>query len=238
MKTTQTARAYAELRKAILEGTLQSGYPLLETELAARLGMSRTPVRAAILRLQVEGLLEVLPRKGVLVRPVSPADVEQIYEMLEALEGMAVKAAASRATPEEIQQLVKTAREMYDAANSGKLEAIVQADIEFHRLLRQMAHNHFITQELERFDSYVERVRWLRGRGNAAAYERSAAEHRATAEAIQAGEGERARLLHQAHWQRVRQEAMELLGQAEKGGLNWLPSRNGQAAQARAQVGA
>src|SRR5512141_1326949 len=85
--------AYQTMRARILDNQWAPGYRALEQELAQELGMSRTPVREALIRLQKEGLVEVVPRHGMRVLPVSAADMRDIYEMLTALEPMAAELA-------------------------------------------------------------------------------------------------------------------------------------------------
>ena len=81
--------AYRALKEAIRENVFPPGYQGSEQEIATRLGMSRTPVHEAIIRLQEEGLVQVLPRRGVLICPISAEDIREIYDVLIAVEGMA-----------------------------------------------------------------------------------------------------------------------------------------------------
>lgn len=209
--TALTDRAYEQLRTAILDGTFQPGFPLLEVELAERLNMSRTPIRAAIARLKSEGLVTTIRRKGIFVTTITAEDIEQIYEIMEGLEGMAAKLAAARATDQQLQELAATVEAM-DKALAGSLEEWANADRGFHETLLRLAGNKYINAHIERLNLQVERVRWLRFRNLIQSRERSTFEHRATVDAICSREGERARFLHQAHWQRVRQEIIQLLG--------------------------
>jgi DNA-binding GntR family transcriptional regulator len=89
-------RAYRALRSRILDNTWPPGYQALEQALALELGMSRTPVREALIRLHNEGLIEVVPRHGMRVLPVSPADMAEIYTILTSLESLAAELAAPR----------------------------------------------------------------------------------------------------------------------------------------------
>ena len=81
--------AYRALKAAIRENVFPPGHQAAEPEIAEQLGMSRTPVHEAIIRLQEEGLVQVLPRRGVLVCPISADDIREIYDVLIAVEGMA-----------------------------------------------------------------------------------------------------------------------------------------------------
>jgi DNA-binding GntR family transcriptional regulator len=207
----QTEKAYTQLRDAILGGTLQPGNPLLEVELAEWLKMSRTPVRAAIQRLKHEDFVESIPRKGIFVKPLTAESVQQIYEVMEGLEGTAAKLAAERATDAELDELRQVVETLRLAHAGGNAEEAAKADIHFHKTLRQLSHNKLIGEHLQQLDLHVARVRALQLRLRSGSFDRSVGEHVATVDAICLREGERARLLHQAHWQRIRQEIVSLL---------------------------
>jgi DNA-binding transcriptional regulator YhcF (GntR family) len=107
---------YAELRQAILRGTLRAGERLHEEGLARRLRVSRTPVREAMGRLEAEGLAAALPRRGLAVAEVSPEHVMEIYLVREVLEGAACRLAARHVTHLEVARLEKLFEGMQDAA--------------------------------------------------------------------------------------------------------------------------
>ncbi|MBX9593152.1 MAG: GntR family transcriptional regulator, partial [Roseomonas sp.] len=88
--------AYAALKASILEGLLPPGHEAVEQAIADQLGMSRTPVHEAVLRLQHEGMVRILPRRGVMVLPIDPEDLRQTYQVLIALEGEAAALLAAR----------------------------------------------------------------------------------------------------------------------------------------------
>jgi DNA-binding transcriptional MocR family regulator len=88
--------AYKEMHRRILDNVWAPGHQALEQEIALQLGMSRTPVREALIRLANEGLVEVIPRRGMRVLPVSPTDMKEIYEILGALESAAAEMLAAR----------------------------------------------------------------------------------------------------------------------------------------------
>lgn len=202
-------KVYTTVRDGIIHGDLKAGELILEQTLADRLGMSRTPVRAAIERLKRDGLVDTVKRKGMLVKALSAGDVEQAYEVAEALEGMLAKLVALRATPLEVEQLLTVARDMLAAAEHEDLARWVECDRQFHHMLILVARNSMIAAELTRVETFVERVRFLHlGIGTAPP---SSREHLAVAEAIAARDGEKARQLHQAHWQRIREEIVAFL---------------------------
>ena len=112
--------AYEQIRRRILDNVWPPGHRALEQEVALALGMSRTPVREALMRLQNEGLVEVIPRHGMRVLPVSPTDMREIYQILTALECMAAELLARRKPGEgELEPLVD-ATEGHGPGPSGR----------------------------------------------------------------------------------------------------------------------
>lgn len=134
--------AYQQVRQRILDNVWPPGHRALESEVALALGMSRTPVREALLRLQSEGLVEIIPRHGMRVLPVSPTDMREIYEILTALECMAVELIARRRpSDDELAPLVEATQDMEQALEQDELEQWAQADERFHAHLLDLAGN-------------------------------------------------------------------------------------------------
>ena len=118
------------------------GHRALEQEVALALGMSRTPVREALMRLQNEGLVEVIPRHGMRVLPVSPNDMREIYQILTALECMAAELLAQRKpSDKELEPLVAATKAMDKALKAEDLDAWAAADERFHAHLVELAGN-------------------------------------------------------------------------------------------------
>ncbi len=128
--------AYWAIRDAIRTGVIGPGERLVELDLAAALAMSRTPVREALRRLEVERLVENAPRRGFSVPTVTLDDLIEIFEIREVLEGLAARRAALRMGPAEIDALRATVERMDHAAATDDLTTLSQASIQFHRLLR------------------------------------------------------------------------------------------------------
>lgn len=139
---TQVDRALSTLRQLIFSGELLPGSDHLETELAARLGVSRTPVREAALQLQAQGLVEVRARRGIRVLPVSAQDMHDIYDILTELESLAAaRAAEATYSKGDLATLAAAIQDMDTALKINDLPAWAQADDRFHRELVRLGGN-------------------------------------------------------------------------------------------------
>ena len=136
--STARARVYANLRDAIVRAELAPGRQLSENELAASLGVSRTPVREALLELSFEGLVRVAPRSGVTVIGISPGDVLDSFTILGVLTGQAAAWAAQRVEPDELAMLRELADDV--ASRSGD-DSIGEANWLFHQRIHRAAHS-------------------------------------------------------------------------------------------------
>ncbi|HMM20795.1 MAG TPA: GntR family transcriptional regulator [Selenomonadales bacterium] len=129
------------LREAIMNGTLTPGERLMEIQLAEDLGVSRTPVREAIRRLEMEGFLVMVPRRGTYVSDLSIKDLNEVFEIRTALDVLAAGLAAERITEEELEQLERLLVQIGEYIDSGDVEKIVEADSQFHDILYQASRN-------------------------------------------------------------------------------------------------
>lgn len=131
--------AVEALRDRILSGQLPGGSRLGEVELARELGMSRTPVRQALLRLAAEGLVEIAANRGARVIARSDSELEYVFEMRARLEGLAARRAATRATDEQIELLDEVAHELAVHAREGRMDAVTKLNGQFHGMLIEIA---------------------------------------------------------------------------------------------------
>ena len=132
---------YDALRQQILDLTLRPGAKLDEMTLVRRLGVSRTPVREALIRLASEGLVFLLPHHGAQVAPLDLLDMAEYFEALEILERIVSRWAAARRTDEDLTR-IEAARDAYDAAaRSGDAGALIDLNREFHAAIAGAAHN-------------------------------------------------------------------------------------------------
>lgn len=202
--------AYAALKAAILDGTLPPGHQAAEQEVAERLGMSRTPVHEAALRLQHEGLVAVLARRGVRVLPIGAADLRQIYQVLVALEGAAAELLAEAPDAGVLAALEAATAAMDAALAVGDRRAWAAADDRFHRALLEGCGNARLGRLAATVADQARRAR-LATSALRPAPGRSAPEHRHVLRAIRAGDPEAARAAVAAHRRRAGAEIVSLL---------------------------
>jgi DNA-binding GntR family transcriptional regulator len=156
--------AYKALKDAIRNNVFPPGYQGSEQEIALRLGMSRTPVHEAIIRLQEDGLVRVLSKRGVTVCPLAPEDIREIYEVIIAIEAMAAELLA--ALPDEERQLVadeleEATSDMEQALRDDDLLAWAAADDLFHRTLVERCGNSRIRRIAQTVTDQAHRARML-----------------------------------------------------------------------------
>jgi DNA-binding GntR family transcriptional regulator len=203
--------AYAGIRRRILDNRWAPGHQALEQALALELGMSRTPVREALIRLANEGLVEVVPRHGMRVLPVSPSDMQEIYEILTSLEAMAAELVARRApAAAELAPLEKASRDMDKALKKDDLDAWAEADERYHRHLIELCGNRKLAAIVYNYWDRAHRARMFTLRLRPKPVD-STREHLAVVEAIRRGDAVAARELHRAHRERGSRELTEIL---------------------------
>ncbi|MGB9885762.1 MAG: GntR family transcriptional regulator [Moorellales bacterium] len=150
---------FEALRDAIVNGTLAPGERLMEVQLAEELGVSRTPVREAIRRLELEGYVVTVPRKGAYVAGISAKDVAEVFEIRAALEGLAAELAAERITEEELEELERRLHRVAVCVEEGDLEALVEADTQFHEVLYRASRNRRLSQIIGHLREQIQRFR-------------------------------------------------------------------------------
>ncbi|MDX8352450.1 GntR family transcriptional regulator [Cognatiyoonia sp. IB215182] len=148
-KTSAPTSAYQQLRARILNGEIRPGERLREVELAEDLGLSRTPVREAIRRLEQDGIVEHAAHKGAVVRLLDQSSITELYTIREVLEGTAARLAAQHASETEIEALEEVLATQppesddLDAAEASRRNAI------FHGAIGQAAHNRFLLSAMD-----------------------------------------------------------------------------------------
>jgi DNA-binding GntR family transcriptional regulator len=134
-------KAFEELKEKIITLYFLPGQYLNEGALCALLGMGRTPVHQALHRLQLEGLVEIMPRKGVIVQPDSIAEILKILDSRVTVEAELARNAAENATPQEAEDLKVLARASYGNGTASEIDAFISGDRAFHRKFAELAAN-------------------------------------------------------------------------------------------------
>lgn len=156
------------LREAILKGELKPGERLMELQLAAKLGVSRTPIREAIRMLEQEGLAVTIPRKGAEVAKMTEKDMEDVLQVREALDELAATIACEQMTTEQLEALRNTMREFEEFTKTGNVKKIAEADVEFHDIIYQATGNPKLVNMLNnlREQMYRYRIEYLKDEKN------------------------------------------------------------------------
>lgn len=194
-------RVYTRLRADILDGVHPPGARLGEAELAEATGSSRTPVREALRRLEVEGLVEVLPHRGARVPDWTAEDLEEIYDLRMLLESAAARRAATRATAADLDRMDELCRLMEAAVEPGAgqdLDRVAELNAEFHDIVRAAAASGRLVSMLNAVVQLPLVMRTFH-RYSPADLARSSAHHRELAAALRARDGTWAESVMRAH---------------------------------------
>lgn len=195
-----SGRAYDYVKDRLLDGRFAGGTLLSENEIAQRLGCSRTPVRQAFVELQGEGLLDLYPRRGGLVVPVSPTEADDVLEARLLLEPYCSRRAATAATAgkglaAELQAAIAEQQAALDQAGNG----FVRADRRFHRAIVAATGNVLLVRQYDALRDRHQRIAALTLARDPARIERFIAEHRAIAAALEGGDADAAAELTSTH---------------------------------------
>jgi DNA-binding GntR family transcriptional regulator len=155
---------YAVLKERILSQEIELGARLRDEELASQLEVSRTPVREALMRLHREGLVDVVPRSGTMVRMFTESDVEQIYDIRCALESLAVRRAAKALKPEQIRQLQHLHVAAEAAFRRKNFEPVLDFDRHMHRVILEACGNRKLQELMATINDFVALFRNLGAR--------------------------------------------------------------------------
>ena len=203
-------RAYLTIRQAIRDLRFAPEQMVLEQHVAEALSMSRTPVREALIRLEAEGLVQLVPRHGFAVAPLFPDALQEIYEIMEGLEGMAVELATIRASDQDLASLDSFGAKEQTALDSNELGTWVEIDDYFHNRLIELSTNVRLRRLVENYQVHLHRARLftiqLRPKPMP-----SLVEHQDIVAAMRARDPGKARDLIQAHGHRARDEILQVI---------------------------
>lgn len=185
-------RAYEDLKHLIQVGEFAPGTFLSERRLAQKLGMSKTPIRSALVRLDLEGFVTVSPQQGIVVREAALEDMLDILDIRVPLETFVVKSVAGRLEPAQVEQLRDNIREQEAALKAGDLVTLTRLDAEFHIVLSSFLGNREIVRVMGTFRDRLHRLILRCMRGGLGRPKVAVQEHAAIAEAVIKGKGDTA----------------------------------------------
>lgn len=204
---------FESLREAIIQGRLKPGERLMEIQLAEEMGVSRTPVREAIRKLELEGFVVMIPRKGAYVAGISVKDIVDVFEVRAALEALAAGLAAERITADEIEDLERSLVKITEI-KSGDINTLVENDKIFHDIIYRSSRNQRLQQIVTLLSEQIQRFRTTSlaqpGRTKGAIEE-----HRQMVEAISERNVELAMGLAREHIENAEQILLSALQEAE-----------------------
>jgi DNA-binding GntR family transcriptional regulator len=195
---------YEELKTQILTGKIVPGTRLMEIELADNMGVSRTPIREAIRKLEKEGLVVIEPRRGAYASQISTEDMIAILEVRQDLEGLAAYFAATRINSGELENLRNAFESYNQAVKEGITRDMIKYDTKFHRMIVDASHNKILVQMIEQLQELVLRFRYVYY-DDFRRFEKMPKEHSDIIDAIIRGDGEAARAAADVHIDRLKE---------------------------------
>lgn len=204
---------FKTLRQAILKGELKPGERLMEIALAEKLGVSRTPVREAIRKLELEGLVVMVPRKGAHVANITEKDLNDVLEVRIGLENMAIDKACCLMKEEQFQELKAAEEHFSGILENGDLTQLAEADVAFHEIIYRASNNKRLLQLLGNLREviYRYRIEYLK---DEATREKLAEEHAEIYEAICARDASKAKVLMFSHIENQRKAIMRSINES------------------------
>ena len=203
------------LRDAIRKGILKPGERIMEIKLAEELGVSRTPVREAIRKLELEGYVVMMPRRGTYGADMSIRDINEIFEIRTALESLSNGLAAEHITEDELEHLQRLLVIIGGYIKEGDMDKIVETDIEFHDLLYHAARNNRLVGIISNLRDQLTRFRTL-SMSYPGRLEATLDEHRAIVEAIANGDGRSARKAAEHHMENSEKTLLKAMDAQKK----------------------
>lgn len=199
---------YEELKMQILKGQIVPGTRMMEVEMAEEMGVSRTPIREAIRKLEKEGLVTIEPRKGAYASQISTKDMVDILEVRQNMEGLAAYYAAIRMTEEQKKKLSEVSEAYNKAVLDNNTPDMIKYDTAFHHLIVEGSGNKMLVHMIEQLQELVLRFRYLYYDDFKRA-EKMPREHKVIYEAIVTGDTEKARKAADVHIDRLKKMVEE-----------------------------
>lgn len=201
-------RAYEAIKAQILDSRYEPGSMLSEAQLAADLDISRTPIREALRQLATNGLVEILPKRGVLISRLTLEDVVEVYQLREQLECFATRLASIRLSPQDVAGFRSDHERALSSLNRGRLREAYDHSVLMHQRIMELAGNSRLRQFMQQLSDQVHRFGLLTLRHGRAA--QAIAEHGAIIEAMAENDGARADALMRSHLREDRNVVLRL----------------------------
>jgi DNA-binding GntR family transcriptional regulator len=204
-------KVYQYIKQAIVQGVYKSGERIIERELADQLNVSRTPIREALFRLESQGFVKTLPRKGVVVSQLTPEEVVEIFTILGSLESLAMKMAAQKATPEAREELKRIIEEIdAEFAKPEVNQEYKNFHFDINEVIFRAAQSPRLTQMLDGLSDYIRAFVHL-GYELPGRQRKAMEEHREIAMAVYNGQAELVESLTKIHLENSKRAYLEAL---------------------------
>ncbi|MDA8210647.1 MAG: GntR family transcriptional regulator [Clostridia bacterium] len=207
---------FESLREAIINGHLKPGERLMEIQLADEMGVSRTPVREAIRKLELEGFVVMIPRKGAYVAGISLKDIADVFEIRAALESLAAALAAERITEDELEALERSLVKVAECTEANDLDSLITVDTDFHDILYKASRNDRLVQIVSNLREQIQRFR-MTSLSHPGRMKDALEEHRKLVEALSERNVELARTLAREHIENAENSMLDVIRTKEDG---------------------
>jgi DNA-binding GntR family transcriptional regulator len=204
-------KAFNQLQLWIIDGTLQPGEKIYDTEISKALGISRTPIREALQLLEVQGFIEMSPGKETRVTAIKKEDVLKIYPPLASLHALAAEEVAKIITAEQNDQLKRMTTEYEQLINHEEQFQIMESDEKFHNLIVELADNPYITDFSSILQLHIRRFKYVFQKSDAVVVRESLKEHKAIIRAFEDHDTEKAALMMKLNWLRPMKDVYQVL---------------------------
>ena len=203
------------LRQSILTGELKPGERLMEIHLADKLGVSRTPIREAIRKLELEGLVTMIPRRGAEVAQITEKSLRDVLEVRRALDALAVELAWERITPQQLEQLREACDAFERETKRGDANQMARADVALHDIILVASGNTRLMQMVSNLSQqmYRYRLEYVKDEGS---YERLIREHRTIYESIRDKDPETGARTIKAHIDNQEKTVIQMISDRKK----------------------
>lgn len=203
-------RAYAIIRHAIKNLILPPGHTVLEREVAEVLDMSRTPIREALVRLENDGAVKLIPRRGFYIEPIERSDLSDVYQLSAVLDGLAIELATPRLTENHIKELESLLNQQKTALKNKEYTQWAILDDKFHQLITDQSANESLKKTISIYSDklYKARLYTIQKR---TVLDMSILEHQAIIACLKARDSKAAKVLMESHRKRAQEEILHAL---------------------------